>query len=160
MTRRRKHWGWGFEDQQPPHEQVEAAAAGARAHLGLPPAEVERPVPLDSIELAPARLDPPDSLAHICATDRYARVTHSYGKSYRDVVRAFRGRFDNPTDVVVRPADDADLERVLAWCEEAGAWLIAPAATCRLDARMAIITSVAVRLWLATRAGSSQTRIE
>ena len=121
MTRRRKHWGWGFEDQQPPHEQVEAAAAGARAHLGLPPAEVERPVPLDSIELAPARLDPPDSLAHICATDRYARVTHSYGKSYRDVVRAFRGRFDNPTDVVVRPADDADLERVLAWCEEAGA---------------------------------------
>ena len=121
MTRRRKHWGWGFEDQQPPHEQVEAAAAGTRAHLGLPPAEVERPVPLDSIELAPARLDPPDSLAHICATDRYARVTHSYGKSYRDVVRAFRGRFDNPTDVVVRPADDADLERVLAWCEEAGA---------------------------------------
>jgi alkyldihydroxyacetonephosphate synthase len=119
--RRRKHWGWGFEDQQPPHEQVEAAAAGARAHLGFPPAEVERPVPLDSIELAPARLDPPDSLAHICATDRYERVTHSYGKSYRDVVRAFRGRFDNPTDVVARPADEADLERVLDWCEEAGA---------------------------------------
>ena len=121
MTRRRKHWGWGFEDQQPPHEQVETAAAGARAHLGLPPAEVERPVPLGSIELAPARLDPPDSLAHICATDRYARVTHSYGKSYRDVVRAFRGRFDNPTDVVARPADESELERVLAWCEEAGA---------------------------------------
>src|SRR6185436_16314154 len=53
--------------------------------------------------------------------DRYARVTHSYGKSYRDVVRAFRGRFDNATDVVARPADEADLERVLAWCEEAGA---------------------------------------
>jgi alkyldihydroxyacetonephosphate synthase len=119
--RRRKHWGWGFEDQQPPHEQVEAAAAGARAHLGFPPAEVERPVPLDSIELAPPRLDPPDSLAHLCATDRYERVTHSYGKSYRDVVRAFRGRFDNPTDVVAHPAHEADLERVLAWCEEAGA---------------------------------------
>ena len=119
--RRRKHWGWGFEDQQPPHEQVEAAAAGARAHLGLPPAEVERPVPLDSIELAPPRLDPPGSLAHICASDRYERVRHSYGKSYRDVVRAFRGRFDNPTDVVAHPADEADLERVLAWCEEAGA---------------------------------------
>ena len=119
--RRRKHWGWGFEDQQPPHEQVEAAAAGARAHLGFPPAEVERPVPLDSIELAPARLDPPDSLARICATDRYERVTHSYGKSYRDIVRAFRGRFDNPTDVVAHPGGEAELERVLAWCEEAGA---------------------------------------
>ena len=121
MTRRRKHWGWGFEDQQPSHEQVEAAAAGARAHLGFPAEEVERPAPLESIELAPPRLDPPASLAPICATDRYERVTHSYGKSYRDVVRAFRGRFDNPTDVVARPAGEADLERVLAWCEEAGA---------------------------------------
>jgi len=121
MARRRKHWGWGFEDQQPPYDRVEAAAAGAREHLGFPPAEVERPVPLDSVELPPPRLEPPASLAHICATDRYERVTHSYGKSYRDVVRAFRGRYDNPTDVVARPSDEAELERVLAWCEEAGA---------------------------------------
>ena len=120
-SRRRKHWGWGFEDQQPSPKQVEAAAAGAREHLGFPPVEVEQPVPLDDIELTPSRLDPPASLAHICATDRYERVTHSYGKSYRDVVRAFRGQFDNPTDVVAHPADEADLERVLAWCEEAGA---------------------------------------
>jgi alkyldihydroxyacetonephosphate synthase len=121
MTRRRKHWGWGFEDQQPPREQVEAAAAGAREQLGFPPLEVERPIPLDSVDLPPSRLDPPASLAHICRSDRYERVTHSYGKAYRDVVRAFRGRFDNPTDVVAHPADDADVERVLAWCEDAGA---------------------------------------
>ena len=37
------------------------------------------------------------------------------------MVRAFRGRFDNPPDVVAHPADEAELERVLAWCEEAGA---------------------------------------
>jgi alkyldihydroxyacetonephosphate synthase len=119
--RRRKHWGWGFEDQQPPPEQVEAAAAGIREQLGFPPAEVERPVPLEEIELSPSKLDPPASLAHICATDRYERVTHSYGKSYRDVVRAYRGRFDTPTDVVARPTDEAELEQVLTWCEEAGA---------------------------------------
>ena len=119
--RRRKHWGWGFEDQQPPPEQVEAAAAAAREQLGFAPAEVERPVPLGAIELPPTRLDAPASLAHICATGRYERVTHSYGKSYRDVVRAFRGRFDNPTDLVAHPADEADLERALAWCEEVGA---------------------------------------
>jgi alkyldihydroxyacetonephosphate synthase len=120
-TRRRKHWGWGFEDQQPPTEQVEVAAAAAREHLGFGPAEVERPIPLEAVELPPPRLDPPASLAHICATDRYERVTHSYGKSYRDVVRAFRGRFDRPTDVVAHPAEEAEVERVLAWCEEAGA---------------------------------------
>jgi alkyldihydroxyacetonephosphate synthase len=119
--RRRKHWGWGFEDQQPPPRQVEAAAAAAREQLGFPPAEVDQPVPLDDVELPPSRLEPPPSLAHIWATDRYERVTHSYGKSYRDVVRAFRGRFDNPTDVIAHPRDEAELEHVLAWCEEAGA---------------------------------------
>ena len=119
--RPRKHWGWGFEDQQPSPEEVDAAAAGARAHLGFAPTDVERPVPLDDIELPTPRLEPPASLAHICRTDRYERVTHSYGKGYRDIVRAFRGRFDHPPDVVAHPADEADVERVLAWCGEAGA---------------------------------------
>jgi alkyldihydroxyacetonephosphate synthase len=120
-ARRRKHWGWGFEDQQPPPEQVEAAAAAARRQLGFPPAGARRPVPLRAIDLPSRRLDPPAALADVCSTERHERVTHSYGKSYRDVVRAFRGRFDNPTDVVAHPAGEADLERVLAWCEEAGA---------------------------------------
>src|SRR5215210_513256 len=120
-SRRRKHWGWGYEDQQPPDDQVAAAAAAAREHLGFPPAEVERAVPLDAIELPPSKLEPPDSLAHVIASDRYERVTHAYGKSYRDVVRAFRGRFDSPPDLVAHPADEAELEQLLAWCEEAGA---------------------------------------
>jgi alkyldihydroxyacetonephosphate synthase len=119
--RRRKFWGWGFEDQQPPHAQVEAAAAAAREHLGFGPAEVERPARLEDLELRPPRLDAPASLAAICRIDSYARAAHAYGKSYRDVVRAFRGRFDNPPDVVAHPSDEAELERVLAWCEEAGA---------------------------------------
>ncbi len=121
MTRRRKFWGWGFEDQQPPHDQVEAAGAGAREHLGFAAAEVERPARLEDIELPPSRLEPPASLAAICRSDPYERAAHAYGKSYRDVVRAFRGRFENPPDLVAHPADEAELERVLAWCEEAGA---------------------------------------
>ena len=121
MTRRRKFWGWGFEDQQPPHDQVEATARGAREHLGFAAAEVERPARLEDIELPPSRLVPPTSLAAICRSDPYERAAHAYGKSYRDVVRAFRGRFENPPDLVAHPADEAELERVLAWCEEAGA---------------------------------------
>jgi alkyldihydroxyacetonephosphate synthase len=121
VTRRRKHWGWGFEDQQPAPGEVEAIAAAAREHLGFPPAEVERPVPLEEIELPEPALEPPASLAGICRTDPYERVSHAYGKSYRDVVRAFRGRIDSPPDVVAHPADEAELEQVLAWCEEVGA---------------------------------------
>src|SRR4051794_12016749 len=120
-ARQLKFWGWGYEDQQPPPDDVSATAAGAREHLGFGPADVERPVRLEDVELPPPRLEPPASLAGICSSDRYERVTHAYGKAYRDIVRAFRGRIDHPPDVVARPRDEADVERLLDWCADAGA---------------------------------------
>src|SRR5215210_8938732 len=97
-TRRRKFWGWGYEDQQPPHEQVERTATAAREHLGFEPAAVERPAELAGLDLPPPRLEPPPALAGLCANDTYERAAHTYGSSYRDVVRAFRGQFDHPPD--------------------------------------------------------------
>ena len=120
-TRRRKHWGWGYEDQQPGLDELREAGAGIRAHLGFEPDEVEAPVPLDAVELPPPRLSPPESLASICSSEPYERASHAYGCSYRDIVRAFRGRFDHPPDVVAHPADEEDLRRLLEWCEEASA---------------------------------------
>jgi alkyldihydroxyacetonephosphate synthase len=119
--RRRKFWGWGFEDQQPSHAEVVEAAAGLRAHLGFGGGQVERPVALEDVELPPSRIRPPASLEAVCRDDVYERAAHAYGKSYRDLVRAFRGRFDHPPDVVAHPADERELEQVLAWCAEANA---------------------------------------
>jgi alkyldihydroxyacetonephosphate synthase len=119
--RRRNVWGWGYEDEQPPDAQVREAAGGARAHLGFGPAEVERPVPLEDVELAPPRLEPPASLAELCSVDVHDRASHAYGKSYRDVVRAFHGRFDHPPDLVARPRDERDVAALLEWCSDAGA---------------------------------------
>jgi alkyldihydroxyacetonephosphate synthase len=121
ITRRRKFWGWGFEDQQAPHDQVVETAAGLRARLGLGDGEVERPVALEDVELPPPRIAPPASLEGICRSDVYERAAHAYGKSYRDLVRAFRGRFDHPPDVVAHPADERELEAVLDWCANTGA---------------------------------------
>ncbi len=115
MSRRLKHWGWGYEDQQPPFEQVRDAALGLRAHLGFGEAEIERPVPLEEVELRPPRVDVPETLAEIAAVDVYARASRALGKAYRDVVRGFRGQFDDPPDAVLCPRDERDLERVLDW---------------------------------------------
>jgi alkyldihydroxyacetonephosphate synthase len=120
-SRRLKFWGWGYEDQQPPHEQVEQAAAGVRAHLGFGADEVERPVRLEDVELPAPRLQPPAALGEICSSDAHERASHAYGKSYRDLVRAFRGDFDHPPDVVARPRDEDEVGAVLDWCAEAGA---------------------------------------
>ena len=57
-TRRLKHWGWGYEDEQPSWEELREAVSGLRAHLGFEPCEPERAVPLEAIELPAPRLAP------------------------------------------------------------------------------------------------------
>jgi alkyldihydroxyacetonephosphate synthase len=123
-SRRLKHWGWGFEDEQPSPAEVRGAAQGIAVHLGFGSAEVEQPVPLEDVELPPARLSPPAALGDLCSTDTYERCLHAYGRSYSDIVRAFRGRFDHPPDVVARPREETELQAVLDWALDAGAVVI------------------------------------
>jgi alkyldihydroxyacetonephosphate synthase len=112
MHRRRKHWGWGFEDEQPPLDELRAAAAGLAAHLGFGATEPELPVALEDVELPPPRFEAP------YAQDTYERALHAQGSSYSDVVRGFRGEFPHPPDAVARPRDEDELRGVLEWCAE------------------------------------------
>jgi alkyldihydroxyacetonephosphate synthase len=121
LQRRRKLWGWGYENGQASPEEAEQVGLGAREHLGFGPADYEHPPRLEDLELPPPRIEPPATLESICSTDPFERATHAYGKAYRDLVRALRGRFDHPPDVIAFPADEADLGRVLEWCADAGA---------------------------------------
>ena len=85
--RRRRHWGWGYED-----DPVGEGAAELAAHLGFGSPELERPAPLT--------VDPDLAL-------------HAHGASYLDVVRALRGEFPRLPGVVVRPDDEAGVLRAL-----------------------------------------------
>ena len=121
MFRRLKHWGWGYEDQQPPREQVEGIAKAVTERLGFEVDRVEQPVPLDAVELPDSRLKPPKELAELFSAEAYDRVAHTLGKAYRDVVRGFRGEFTNPPDLVAFPESPEDVEAVLNWCADQGA---------------------------------------
>ncbi len=114
----RKHWGWGFADQQPDRSGLEALVPEVRRRLGFAVDRVEEPVPIEAIEPAPPRLGPPDSLADVLTDDPRERLGHALGKAYRDVVRGFRGRFDRTPDLVAAPRDEQDVRRVLEWCEQ------------------------------------------
>ena len=119
-VRRRKHWGWGFEDQAPSRDQLEAAARGVTEQLGFGFIEVEEPVPLEAIELRAPRVGPPASLAQLVRADTYDRVCHGLGRAYRDVVRGFRGIVESPPDLVAHPGDEREVEQVLEWCVDQG----------------------------------------
>ncbi|MDX6594732.1 MAG: alkyldihydroxyacetonephosphate synthase [Solirubrobacterales bacterium] len=121
--RRLKHWGWGYEDQTPSATQMREAAEGIRARFGLG-GEVEQPLPLDQVELRKARLKAPKRFGDLFSDGRYERVSHALGKAYRDVVRGFRGEFENPPDLVAFPRDESEIETVLSWAEAEGAAVI------------------------------------
>jgi alkyldihydroxyacetonephosphate synthase len=123
VERRLKHWGWGFEDQAPTATQLREAAAGIRERFGFG-GEVEKPVPLEAVELRPARLKVPSGFGDLYSDGDYERVCHALGKAYRDVVRGFRGEFENPPDLVAFPRDESEIETVLAWAEAEGAAVV------------------------------------
>jgi alkyldihydroxyacetonephosphate synthase len=121
---RRKHWGWGLEHEQPAPDEVRSTAAFLASQLGFGSTEPEAPVALAEVALPPPRLTVPARLAHVCTAGDHDRAFHTYGSSYRDVVRAFRGRFEHPPDVVAHPADEGEVEAVLEWALSANAAVI------------------------------------
>jgi len=84
---RRRHWGWGDED-----DPIGEGVAEIAAHLGFGTAEIEAPAAL--------QVD-------------HDRALHAHGASYLDVVRALRGQFPHLPDVIERPADEAGVVAAL-----------------------------------------------
>jgi len=107
----RSWWGWGrTESALPDSECAELAALLP----GLPSSPL--PVPdIDSLTLAPPRVSAPASLAHRVSDAPAVRAGHTYGKAYRDVVRALRGDLSAAPDLVAFPRTEAELVDLLDW---------------------------------------------
>src|SRR6516162_11365880 len=115
--RRRKFWGWGYEDQGPNPEQQKKMAERMANRFGLGELTI-LPHPTEAeLNLRPPRVRPPDSLAPIFSASTYDRAAHSYGRGFRDLVRAYRRYYPNPFDLVAYPRDEQDLVRILEWCD-------------------------------------------
>ncbi|MCS5636434.1 MAG: FAD-binding oxidoreductase, partial [Myxococcota bacterium] len=65
------------------------------------------------------RIAAPETLAEKCSTDPFQRAGHTYGKSFRDVVRGARGDFSSPPDFVAFPEDEGDVAALLDWASDA-----------------------------------------
>jgi alkyldihydroxyacetonephosphate synthase len=114
--RRRSWWGWGWEDEALSRTTVTKLGQAIAGRFDWSDIEIREPADLDSLELRAPRVRPPAALADLCSTTTFDRASHTYGKSYRDVVRGFRGELPAPPDVVVFPRDEADVVALLDWC--------------------------------------------
>jgi len=110
--REQSFWAWGFADRFPNDEEREALAAQVGALLG----KTFRLSPLPRLEdarLPPPRVSIPPALVGFSSSEPKTRILHTYGKAYRDVVRAYRGDFTSAPDWVSFPGTEEEIALVL-----------------------------------------------
>jgi alkyldihydroxyacetonephosphate synthase len=112
---RRKFWGWGNEGEGPNEEQCVGIAHTLAERFGVEATLAPEPR-LEEVAMPRPRVAPPATLADRCRTDAWERACHTYGKSYRDIVRGARGDFAPAPDFVAYPEDESDVAALLDWC--------------------------------------------
>ncbi|AYF98071.1 FAD-binding oxidoreductase [Protaetiibacter intestinalis] len=128
-----KWWGWGVEGVGFHHEDKPGFAPFVLQAVGLDLAtaqKAEQPS-FEELDLADP-VAPAELVAALAAivgedfvrTDAMERVVHTYGKSLRDLVRIRTGDIARAVDVVVYPADEDDVQRIVDAVVAADAVLI------------------------------------
>ena len=128
MRREQVFWGWGEPGAGP--SLPEHAVGFLRDELGVSGDVVDRPVPLESVQLGAAALPPAlrralEDITGDVRDDREARVLRCRGKSYLDLLAQRAGACDDAPDAVVAPADHDQAVAVLQACAE-GAVAVVP----------------------------------
>ena len=122
--RRRKWWGWGYEEDGVDPAVYESLRAALLHLLGdAVPRRIE-PVHPASIDLPAPRFGLPPAIAAFATDERLDRLGHAHGKAYVDLVRSVRGDVPNPPDWVAYPRDEADIAAAIAFAEAEGIGLI------------------------------------
>ena len=128
-----KWWGWGKDGVGFHHEDKPGFAPFVQHAVGLDLGAATRASEPSFAELdVPASNADPAFLARLTAivgeefltTDDMARVVHTYGKSLRDLVRIRANSILRSPDVVVYPADEDDVQRIVDAAVEADAVII------------------------------------
>ena len=121
IATRRKFWGWGLEGEGLAVSEIEQLGATFAGRFGIDGVPVREPPRVDELDLPAPRLEAPTSLEAVFSTDPYDRAAHTYGRSFRDLVRAFRRDYAHAPDLVAFPRGEGELVSVLEWCSDVGA---------------------------------------
>jgi len=115
--RQRNFWGWGWADESSDEKQVRQVAGLLGSLFGTGERKAVPPPQIDEIELAEPRVGLPAALARIGSTAPLDRASHTYGKSFRDIVRGLSRDFSAAPDVVAFPSDEQEIIDLLDWAD-------------------------------------------
>lgn len=118
FNRDRKWWGWGTNNHALPPQLADVARYFLAAKLDCAVDEQIEVPGLEEIRMPQPSKAVPSEFADIMTQDRYDRAVHTYGKAFRDVVRALDGDFSPAPDIVAYPKNEADIVRLLAWAAQ------------------------------------------
>lgn len=115
---RRTWWGWGTEDNVVDGEGLRSIAAAIARRPGFETVDghVVDPPDIAALDLPNSRVTAPRGLASICTDAPYDRAAHTYGKAFRDVVRALAGDLSPAPDIVAYPTSEHEVVTLLDWC--------------------------------------------
>lgn len=117
-----KWWGWGKDgvgfhhDDKPGFAPFVLQAVGldlATAEQAQEPSFADLKVPKSNAKAALVKALTGIVGAEHVSTDDMVRVIHTYGKSLRDLVRIRNNWIERSPDVVVYPADEAEVQKVV-----------------------------------------------
>ena len=104
QTAQRHRSGGGLRGRSVPPRRGGGRRGEIAEHLASASTEPERPVELEGDGPCRLRASPRRPRSPACAGPTRPRV-HSYGKAYRDIVRAFRSRWAGVPAIVAHPRD-------------------------------------------------------
>jgi alkyldihydroxyacetonephosphate synthase len=115
-TGKLKFWGWGREGEGPDAVATQKIAAALARRFGMEKVDVIPPPRIEELDLRAPRVERPEALRSMLTDDASERARHTFGRSYRDLVRAFRRDFREPPDWVAFPQNEQAVIDLLDWC--------------------------------------------
>lgn len=118
-------WGWGDPGKQYDLSQRLLFWPLLRKRLDFPDKPFFFPPTFEDVELPPSHFSESDlqKIQDILPKERIAlsreeKLSHTYGKSYHDLVRIRRKSFPEVPDGVLYPENEKEIQRILRWAVE------------------------------------------
>lgn len=119
-----KWWGWGFESKTYPLDDKPQFWPYLLRTLKFADLPKCPHVPFEQVKLAPSKLDDKTitrlkriSRVVNISTEKRDRLTHSFGKSYPDLLNLRAGVIRTPPDAVAYPSSEEEVERLLSFAQ-------------------------------------------